>query len=69
MLSHCLKCRKHTESESPIVVKTKTKKGRRMLPSKCVLCECKKSRFIKEQEARGLISSLLGVKKLLMDFL
>ena len=40
-----------------------------MLPSKCVLCECKKSRFIKEQEASGLISSLLGVKKLLMDFL
>ena len=26
MLSHCLKCRKHAESESPIVVKTKTKK-------------------------------------------
>ena len=70
MLSHCLKCRKHAESESPIVVKTKKKKkGRRMLPSKCVLCECKKSRFIKEQEASGLISSLLGVKKLLMDFL
>ena len=71
MLSHCLKCRKHAESESPIVVKTKKKKkkGRRMPPSKCVLCECKKSRFIKEKEASGLISSLLGVKKLLMDFL
>ena len=26
MLSHCLKCRKHAESESPIVVKTKKKK-------------------------------------------
>ena len=40
-----------------------------MLPSKCVLCECKKSRFIKEQEASGLISILLGVKKLQIDFL
>ena len=26
MLSHCLKCRKHAESERPIVVKTKKKK-------------------------------------------
>ena len=26
MLSHCLKCRKHAESESPIVVKTKKKR-------------------------------------------
>ena len=29
-----------------------------MLLSKCVVCDSKKSKFIKEQEARGLLSSL-----------
>ena len=32
-----------------------------MLLSKCALCSSKKSKFIKEQEARGLLSSL-GIK-------
>ena len=34
------------------------KKGKPMLLSKCVGCDSKKSRFIKEQEASGLLSSL-----------
>ena len=29
-----------------------------MLFSKCAICDSKKSRFIKEQEATGLLSSL-----------
>ena len=29
-----------------------------MLLSKCVVCDSKKSKFIKDQEARGLLSSL-----------
>ena len=29
-----------------------------MLLSKCAVCGCKKSKFIKEQEANGLLSSL-----------
>ena len=29
-----------------------------MLLSKCAICNNKKSRFIKEQEARGLLSNL-----------
>ena len=33
-----------------------------MLLSKCSVCNSKKSKFIKEQEARGLLSNLLGVK-------
>ena len=59
MLSYCLKCRKNTESKNPKVVKTKN--GRIMLLSKCEVCDSKKSKFIKEQEASGLLSSL-GIK-------
>ena len=32
-----------------------------MTLSKCAICESKKSRFIKDQEAKGLLSNL-GVK-------
>ena len=35
----------------------KTKNGRTMLSSKCALCSSKKSRFMKEQEAKGTLSS------------
>ena len=59
MLSYCLKCRKNTESKNPKVVKTKN--GRIMLLSKCVVCNSKKSKFIKEQEASELLGSL-GIK-------
>ena len=56
MLSYCLKRRKNTESKNPKVVRTKN--GRIMLLSKCSVCNSKKSKFLKEQEPRGLISSL-----------
>ena len=36
----------------------KTKNGRLALSSKCVACGNKKSRFMKEQEAKGLLSNL-----------
>ena len=49
MLSSCLKCRKNTESKKPKVVKTKN--GRIMLLSKCDVCDSKKTKFIKQQEA------------------
>ena len=35
-----------------------------MVLSKCVICGSKKSRFIKNQEAKGLLSDL-GIKTLL----
>ena len=35
-----------------------TKNGRLMLSSKCVICGSKRSRFMKEQEAKGLLSNL-----------
>ena len=59
MLSYCLNCRKNTESKNPKSLRTKN--GRIMVFSKCEVCENKKSKFIKEQEASGLLSSL-GLK-------
>ena len=59
MLPYCFKCRKNTESKNAKVVKTKN--GRIMLLWKCEVCHGIKSRFIKEQEASGLLSSL-GIK-------
>ena len=56
MLSYCLKCRKNTESKNPKVGKTKN--GRIILSSKCKVCDSKKWKFIKDQEASGLLSSL-----------
>ena len=57
MLSYyCLKCRKNTESKSPKVAKAKN--GRTVLLSKCAVCDSNKSKFIKEQEASGLLNSL-----------
>ena len=56
MLFYCLKCRKNTKSKNPKVAKTKN--GRIMLLSKCAVCNSRKSRFIEEQEARELLSSL-----------
>ena len=57
MLSYCLECRENTESKNPKVVRTKN--GRIMLVSKCAVCDCKKLKFIKEQEASGLLSRLV----------
>ena len=51
-----MKCRKSTESKNPKVVKTID--GRIMLLSKCTLDNNKKSKFIKERETSGLLSSL-----------
>ena len=38
--------------------------GKAMILSKCVICGSKKSRFIKDQEGKGLISNL-GIRALL----
>ena len=56
MKSYCLKCRKYTENINPRV--SKTINGRTMVLSKCAICNSKKSRFIKNQEAKGLLSNL-----------
>ena len=59
MLTYCLKCKKDTECVDSKMLKTKN--GRPMLSSKCAACGSKKSKFIKEQEPKGLLSSL-GLK-------
>ena len=59
MKLYCLKFRKNTENINPRV--SETSNGRTMVLSKCVICGSKKSRFIKNQEAKGLLSNL-GVR-------
>ena len=60
MLSYyCLKCRKNAKSKNLKVARTKN--GRIMLLSNYVVCDSKKSKFLKQQEASGLLSSL-GIK-------
>ena len=59
MKSYSLKCRKDTENIDPRV--SNTSNGRKTILSKCAICGGKKSRFIKDQEAKGLLSNL-GVK-------
>ena len=59
MKSYCLKCRKDTENINPRV--SNTSNGRKMILSKCAICGSKKSRFIKDQEAKGLLINL-GVR-------
>ena len=39
----------------------KTKNNRLIMQSKCSVCGTKKSRFVKEQDAKGLLSNL-GIK-------
>ena len=56
MITYCVKCRKNTENLDSKIYKTKN--GRIIMQSKCVVCEIKKSWFVKEQEAKGLLSNL-----------
>ena len=59
MLTYCLKCKKHTKNVESKMLKIKN--GRTMLSSKCAVYSSKKSRFMKEQEAKEILSSL-GLK-------
>ena len=59
MKTYCVKCRKDTENIDPKIVRTKN--NRLVMQSKCSVCGIKKSRFVKEQEAKVLLSNL-GIK-------
>ena len=59
MESYFLKCRQNPENIDPKV--SASSNGRVMILSKCAICGSKKSRFIKNQEAKGLLSNL-GIK-------
>ena len=59
MKTYCVKCRRDTENiESKMV---RTKNNRLIMQSKCPVCRIKKSKFVKEQEAKDLLSNL-GIK-------
>ena len=59
MKTYCVKCRKNTENLNPKIFKAKY--DRLILQSECAHCGIKKSRFMKEQKAKGLLSNL-GIK-------
>ena len=59
MKSYCLKCKKDTENINPRV--SNASNDRTMILSKCAIYRGKKSRFIKNQDAKGLLSNL-GIK-------
>ena len=48
--------KKNTESIDPKF--SATSNGRAMILSKCPICGSKKSKFVKKQEAKGLLSNL-----------
>ena len=59
MKTYCLKCKKDTENIYPEIVRTKN--NSLVMQSKYSVYGIKKSRFLKEQEAKVLLSNL-GIK-------
>ena len=59
MLNYCVKYRKNRNNLKSKIFKTKN--NRLIMQSKCAVCGIKKSRFVKEEEAKGLLSSF-GLK-------
>ena len=60
MKTYCVQCKKDTENIDPKIFKTKN--NGLIMQLKCAVCKNKKSRFVKEQEAKGLLSNL-GINK------
>ena len=60
MMTYCLKCKRNTKNIDAKMIETKN--SRLILSSKCAVCGNKKSRFMKEQEVKGLLSNL-GIKE------
>ena len=56
MKTYCVKCKKDSENIDPKIVRTKN--NRLAMQSKCSFCGIKKSRFVKKQETKGLLSNL-----------
>ena len=59
MESYCLKCKKYKKNINPQV--SSTSNGKLMILSKSVISNSKKSKFINQQEAKGLLRKL-GIK-------
>ena len=56
MNTYCVKSKKDTEDIDLKIFRTKN--NRLIMRSKCPVCGIKKSRFVKEQEAKNLLSNL-----------
>ena len=52
MKAYSVKYRKDTENIDPKMLRTKN--GRLLMQSKCTVCGTKRSRFVKEQVAKGI---------------
>ena len=59
MKTYCLKCKTNTDNIDHKIFRTKNNKL--LMQLKCSVCKNKKSKFIKEQETKGLLSNL-GIK-------
>ena len=59
MKTYCVKCRTNTENIDPKIFRTKD--NRLLMQSQCTDCRNKKLRFVKKQDAIGLLSNL-GIK-------
>ena len=59
MKTYCVKCGRDTENIDSKMVRTKS--NRLIMQSKCPVCRIKKSRFVEEQDVKGLFSNL-GIK-------
>ena len=59
MKTYCLKCKTNTDNIDPKLFITKN--NRLLMQWKCSVCKNKKSRFVKEQDAKGLLNNL-GIK-------
>ena len=60
MESYCLNCKKNTKNIDPKI--SSSSNGRAMILWKCAIFSSKKSRFIKNHQAKGLLSNL-GLRK------
>ena len=57
--TYCLVCRIYTKNNNPKIVKNR--QNGLMIQSNCANCGSRKSKFIKEQQAMGILSNL-GIK-------
>ena len=56
MKTYCLKCKTNTDNIDPKMFRATN--NRLLMQSKCSVCNNKKSRLIKEQDSKGLLSNL-----------
>ena len=57
--TYCLVCKKYTGNTNPKIVRNR--QNMLMIQTNCAICGSKRSRFIKEQKALGILSNL-GIK-------